>query len=175
MTTIVAGIPIPSSSPYFLAAVGLHVAASLTCVVAGAVAMLSKKRPGRHPMAGRAYYWSLAVVFVTAVGLSMARWAQDADLFFLAVLSFGLATFGREAIRRGWPGRFRPHIIGMGASYIVLLTAFYVDNGKNLPVWRDLPPLAYWTAPSLIGIPVMAWALLWHPLVRQPRPPSSKA
>ena len=27
----------------------------------------------------------------------------------------------------------------MGASYILLLTAFYVDNGKNLPLWRELP------------------------------------
>src|SRR5262249_39686800 len=25
------------------------------------------------------------------------------------------------------------HIIGMGASYIALLTAFYIDNGKTLP------------------------------------------
>ena len=30
------------------------------------------------------------------------------------------------------------HITGMGTSYVLLLTAFYVDNGKNLPLWRDL-------------------------------------
>jgi hypothetical protein len=32
----------------------------------------------------------------------------------------------------------------MGTSYIALLTAFYVDNGKNLPLWSHLPNLAYW-------------------------------
>ena len=161
--TIVAGIPIPSASPFFLVGVAIHVVAGLTCVVAGAVAMLSRKRPGRHPTAGRIYYWGLAVVFGTATALAMARWAEDVDLFVLAVLSFGLASFGREAMRRGWLGRYRPHIVGMGGSYIVLLTAFYVDNGKSLPLWKDLPELAYWTGPGLIGFPIMAWALLRYP------------
>src|SRR5262249_29623870 len=59
---VVLGIPIPSSSPFFLATVGVHVAAGLTCVIAGVVAMLSSKRVGRHPSAGTVYYWSLVVV-----------------------------------------------------------------------------------------------------------------
>jgi hypothetical protein len=40
------------------------------------------------------------------------------------------------------------HISGMGASYVLLLTAFYVDNGKNLPLWRELPQWAFWILPS---------------------------
>ena len=165
--TVIAGVAIASTSPLFLAGVAVHVAAGLTCVVAGAIAMLSKKAAGRHPTAGSVYYWALAVVFATAAGLAIARWTEDADLFLLACLAFALATFGREAMRRGWLGRYRPHIFGMGSSYIVLLTAFYVDNGKSLPVWRDLPTLAYWTVPAAIGLPIMAWALLRHPLVRR--------
>jgi hypothetical protein len=31
------------------------------------------------------------------------------------------------------------HVTAMGVSYIVLLTAFYVDNGPHLPLWRSLP------------------------------------
>ena len=54
----------------------------------------------------------------------------------------------------------------MGTSYIVLLTAFYVDNGPNLPLWRELPPLAFWILPSAVGIPIIIWALLRHPLIR---------
>ena len=54
----------------------------------------------------------------------------------------------------------------MGASYVLLLTAFYVDNGRSLPIWRDLPELAYWLLPGLVGAPFMAWALLRHPLAR---------
>ena len=47
----------------------------------------------------------------------------------------------------------------MGISYIAMLTAFYVDNGKNLPIWRDLPPVAYWLLPSAVGLPLIIWAL----------------
>jgi hypothetical protein len=49
---VVLGIPIPSSSPMFLSIVAVHVAAGLTCTVAGIVAMLAPKRSGRHPSAG---------------------------------------------------------------------------------------------------------------------------
>jgi hypothetical protein len=54
----------------------------------------------------------------------------------------------------------------MGSSYLLMLTAFYVDNGKNLPLWRDLPPIAYWTVPATVGVPMIIWALLRHPIVR---------
>ena len=47
----------------------------------------------------------------------------------------------------------------MGASYILLMTAFYVDNGKNLPLWRELPQIAFWLLPAAIGIPLIARAL----------------
>jgi peptidoglycan/LPS O-acetylase OafA/YrhL len=144
----------------------VHVILGLVCVICGALAMLSPKRTGRHPRFGSVYFWSLAGVFVTASALATARWAEDYQLFGLAVLSFALAVFGRQARRRQWAGWPRWHMTGMGLSYIVLLTAFYVDNGKNLPVWRDLPAITYWLAPSLMGLPILAWALLRHPLVR---------
>ncbi|HEX2815479.1 MAG TPA: hypothetical protein VHN39_03735 [Phenylobacterium sp.] len=164
--TVVAGLPIPSTSPVFLAVVAVHVAVALGCVIAGAVAMLSRKRTGRHPTFGTIYFWGLAVVFATAGALSALRWAEDRLLFALAVLALGAAWFGRTAMRRRWSGWPRLHIAGMGSSYILLLTAFYVDNGKNLPLWRDLPPIAYWLAPAAIGLPLMIYAMLRHPVVR---------
>jgi hypothetical protein len=59
----------------------------------------------------------------------------------------------------------------MGASYVLLLIAFYVDNGHSLPLWKELPPIAYWLLPAAIGIPLIVRALLWHPLARQPDMP----
>jgi lysylphosphatidylglycerol synthetase-like protein (DUF2156 family) len=165
--TVIAGLVIPSTSPVFLAGVGVHVAAGLTCVIAGAGAMLSNKRRGRHSTLGSVYYWALAVVVGTAVMLAAVRWTEDRVLATLAILAFATATFGRESLRRGWFGRYRPHIACMGASYIVLLTGFYVDNGKSLPIWKDLPAVAYWIAPSLLGAPVIVWALLRHRLARR--------
>jgi hypothetical protein len=52
------------------------------------------------------------------------------------------------------------HLVGMSASYILLLTAFYVDNGKHLPVWKSLPHLAYWLLPSAVGLPLVTRALI---------------
>ena len=165
--TVIAGLAVPSTSPLFLFGVAVHVAAGLTCVVSGAVAMLSPKGRGRHSTFGTIYFWGLAVVCATAAGLAAVRWAEDATLFALACLSFAAAFLGRTAMRRR--GAVRTHLAGMGSSYIVLLTAFYVDNGKQLPIWRDLPTLAYWTVPAAIGLPIMAWALLRHPLLRSQR------
>jgi hypothetical protein len=165
--TAVAGIPLPSDAPLFLALIALHITAGLTAVIAGAIAMLSHKRAGRHPQAGTAYYWCLAIVFFTMSALAFSRWSEDYHLFILGLLSLVAATIGRAATRKLWPSWPRIHMTGMGASYILMITAFYVDNGPNLPLWRELPPLSFWVLPTLIGAPILLNALLRHPLVRQ--------
>src|SRR5215831_10850736 len=72
-------------------------------------------------------------------------------------------------LRQLWRGWLRLHITGMAFSYILLLTAFYVDNGPHLPLWRSLPPLAHWLLPSLVGFPILGWVLRRHPLVLRTR------
>jgi hypothetical protein len=161
--TIIAGIPIPSTSPLFLSVVGSHVLAGLLCTIMGVVAMLSNKARGRHSNFGTVYYWGLMDVFVTATALAAARWKEDYHLFILGKLS--LAYLGRRALRQHWWNWLRLHLMGMGASYILPLTAFYVDNGKSLPLWRELPPLALWLLPSAVGVPIIVYALPCHPLV----------
>jgi len=165
-------IEAPSDSPVFLVVLAVHVVAGVTCVVTGIVAMLSRKRPGRHPRFGTVYYRGLSVVFTTAAVLSALRWAEDKHLFILGTLSFAAAALGRTALRRRWRGWIGLHISGMGLSYIVLLTAFYVDNGPNLPLWKDLPPIAYWLVPSAVGIPLIIRALLQHPLLQHSERPA---
>jgi peptidoglycan/LPS O-acetylase OafA/YrhL len=164
-TTSVAGIEIPSTSPIFLAIVGLHVVAGVACIVAGAVAMLSPKRHGRHPTFGTIYYGGLMAVFVSASTLAAMRWEEDYHLFILGALAFAAAALGRRTRRQRWHAWLQLHITGMGVSYILLLTAFYVDNGKNLPLWKELPPIAYWLLPTAVGVPLIVHALLRHPLV----------
>ena len=50
--------------------------------------------------------------------------------------------------------------------YVFMLIAFYVDNGKQLPIWKDLPSTTYWLLPLAIALPLIIRALLWHPVVR---------
>jgi hypothetical protein len=164
-TTVVLSIPIPSTDPIFLAIVAVHVLFGLATVAAGAVAMLSNKGRGRHSNWGTIYFWGLFGVFVTMSVLSSMRWAENYHLFILGALSFASAYFGRSAARRHWQQWPKFHLTGMGASYILMLTAFYVDNGKNLPLWRELPQIAFWLLPGAVGIPLILHALFRHPLV----------
>jgi hypothetical protein len=138
----------------------VHIAAGLMCVITGAAALLSRKQPGRHPGAGEVYYWALAVVFLTATGMAGMRWSQSAYLFVLGCVAFGFGTLGFSARKRRWPGWLTLHMVGMSVSYIVLLTAFYVDNGPKLPLWDRLPTFAFWIGPSAIGLPLLARALV---------------
>lgn len=160
----VAGIVIPTSDPKFLVILVIHVAAGLLCVVAGAIAMLSRKARGNHTRAGNLYYRSLMVLFATMSALAAMRWAQDYHLFILGFLSFSAAAAGRRFVKHRGPWRVRAHVIGMGTSYVLLLVAFYVDNGPNLPLWRSLPSVAYWGLPLLLGGPLVTRAVMWHPL-----------
>lgn len=116
-------------------------------------------------------YWAISVVFGTATALAAMRPAHDLYLFLLGALAFALATTGRQFRRhpaarawRRWPGH-GPHIMAMAGSYTILLTAFYVDNGKNLPLWDRLPSAAYWVLPAAAAAPLVARSLARH---RQP-------
>lgn len=161
--TVILGIVVPTTNPVFLAIVGVHVFFGLGCVLVGLAAMLATKGRGRHSTLGTIYFWLMCGVFLTMATLSFLRWSDDYVLFFLGLLAFALVTFGRLAVTCGLS--LRIHATSMASSYIVLLTAFYVDNGKNLPVWRDLPTIAFWLAPTLVGAPILLWVLAKHPLL----------
>lgn len=168
-TTIVFGVPVPSVDPVFLAVVRFHIVVGAACVAAGVIAMLSHKGRGRHSKFGTIYYWCLAVVVASATVLSMVRWAENYHLFFLGALSLMAATVARTALRQRWRNWVGLHITGMGMSYIVMLTAFYVDNGKHLPLWKELPQMAFWLLPVALGLPLIVRTLWNHPLVQGQR------
>jgi uncharacterized membrane protein len=150
-----------------LAVVRIHILLGINCVAAGVIAMLSSKGRGRHSTFGAIYYWCLVTVVATATSVSVVRLAESYHLFILGVLSLIAATVARTALRQRWRNWVRLHITGMGLSYILMLTAFYVDNGRNLPLWRELPQWAFWVLPALFGLPVVIYAIARHPLVRR--------
>jgi hypothetical protein len=153
------GIYVPSSAPVFLTFLAVHVTAAFIALVSGAWAGLARnKGRGRHTRLGDVYVSAICVVFATATGMAVMRWREDYRLFLIGAVAFGAALIGFLARRRHWPGD-TAHIIGMGGSYIAMLTAFYVDNGKQLPLWDRLPTAAYWLLPALIGAPLVYRAL----------------
>jgi hypothetical protein len=143
------------------AVIALHIAAGATAVIAGAWAMLSPKRPGRHPRRGRVYLLALAVVAGTATVLAIAR-PHTAHLLLLGGLAVIAAGVGLAARRIRWSGWLAYHITGMAGSYVFMLTAFYVDNGPRLPLWQLLPPITFWFLPAAVAVPLLVRALIRH-------------
>ncbi len=160
------GLPVPDEGALFDAALAVHIAAGLTCVLTGTLAATAPKRPGRHTLSGRVFFWSLAVVFASSTTMAGLRLVEDWHLLVIGTLAFGAGCLGYLAGRRRRPGWMRVHIPAMGGAYIALFTGFYVDNGPHLPVWDRLPGLAYWLLPSLVGVPLILRALARRRLLR---------
>lgn len=172
LATSIGGPDVPDAGPVFLTALGFHVAAGATSIVAGAAAALARKQAGRHPRAGTVYLYGVAAVFASATVMTSIRWRQDWHLFVIGAVTFTLAALGWWARRRHRHPWLVWHGTAMAGSYVALLTGFYVDNGPQLPVWDRLPHLTYWLLPAAIGIP-----LTWRALVRNGalsrRPPAA--
>jgi len=157
--TQVDGLPLV----FFLPLV-IHALAGLTSAVTGIVAFSAPKGPTRHHRWGTRYLWAYTVVFLTATILSVQRWSADAYLFVLAVLgySFALGGYSMRRFRHAPWLRYLlgdywviAHLVAMISSYVVLLTAFYVDNAHLFPGVNRLPTIVFWLAPSLIALPFL--------------------
>jgi hypothetical protein len=48
----------------------------------------------------------------------------------------------------------------MGTGYVVMITAFYVDNGPHLPLLDRLPRPMFWLLPAAIGAPIIMRAII---------------
>jgi uncharacterized membrane protein len=160
------GIHVPSTDKTFLAFVVIHILIALVCVTSGLVAMLSDKNSKRHRDYGTIYFWAMLAAFLTIIILSVMRWPHNIHLLSIGTLSVIFSYAGRRMAASKRSNWTRLHTICMGASYILLLTGFYIDNGKNLPFWRLFPQWFFWIFPAMIGIPIILYVLKMHPLNR---------
>lgn len=137
----------------------VHVGCGAVAVACGAAAMLTRKGSRRHRRFGRLYLAALTGLGLTAPVLAAVDWAYRWHLAVLGALALGAAAAGFAAVRLARPARLAVHITGMSTAYLVMLTAFYVDNGPRLPLWNRLPVLALWLIPAAVGAPVLIRAL----------------
>ncbi|WP_218595102.1 DUF2306 domain-containing protein [Pseudonocardia oceani] len=152
--------------------IAVHVGCGVVAVVCGPAAMLSRKGSRRHRGFGRIYLGALVGLGLTAPVLAAVDWAHRWHLAALGGLALGAAVVGAAALRLLRPIRLAVHMTGMGSAYVVMLTAFYVDNGPRLPLWDQLPPVAFWVLPAAVGTPVLLGALHRHRAVRPPARPT---
>jgi len=123
-TTNIGSFTIPSSDPLFLGIVAIHVLLGIAAIVAGLVAMLSVKAPGRHPRAGTWYFWLLASLFATTTALSVMRWAHAYHLFIIGAFALAAAiSMSRFSGRNHFLGDvFAGSAIGFGIGRYVYAT-----------------------------------------------------
>jgi uncharacterized protein (DUF2141 family)/uncharacterized membrane protein len=76
----------------------LHIAGGTSALVAGAVAMIARKGGRNHGIAGIIYFWSMAAVCSSAVGMCILHPQQF--LFYVAIFSFYLTFSGRRIAAR---------------------------------------------------------------------------
>jgi hypothetical protein len=127
-----------------------------------------KKGRGRHSTLGTTYFWRLLALASSATLLSAMRWVENYHLFALGVSSFASAWLGRSALRQRWPLWARLHIAGMGLSYVLMVVAFYVDNGKTIAVLEGAASFHVLAATSTVRRSAHRLWLLRHPLAQQP-------
>jgi hypothetical protein len=129
--------------------------------------MLAQKTTKQHRTRGKVYYWSMLSAFVTVVILSVMRWPHNIHLLSIGSLATAFTYYGQKLSKSKPKNWTRLHTICMGMSYVLLLTGFYVDNGKNLPFWKMFPQWFFWVFPSLVGVPIIIKVLMQHPLNRK--------
>src|SRR5262245_62105263 len=158
-TTVVLGIPIPSTNPIFLAIIGVHVLFGLAAVITGGAAMLSKKGRGRHSNFGTIYFWCLFVVFVYERSVRHALGRELSLVRSRATFVRGCAFWAHCCAATLPPMAQAPsHWHGR----VVYFYAYCVLRGQRqepATLWRELPQIAFWFLPSAIGLPLILYAL----------------
>lgn len=161
------GIPVPSGDPVFIGFVVIHILISSIAVFSGLLAMFANKLKQSHQISGNVYFWSMIGSFVTVITLSVMRWPHNIHLLSIGTLAVIFTITGRQLAKSKRTNWTRLHTVCMGMSYLLLLTGFYVDNGKNLPLWKLLPQWMFYIIPSLVGIPIIIKEYFTHPLNRR--------
>ena len=75
----------------------IHILAGAISLIGAAFAVVSSKGKKAHILAGRTYFWGMAVIFLTAIPMSIA--SSNVFLFLIAIFSFYLAYAGMKFAR----------------------------------------------------------------------------
>ena len=120
-----------------------HIIAGSISLIAAVLAVLSSKGKKLHILSGRTYFWGMAIIFLTAIPMSIIN--ANIFLFLVAIFSFYLAYAGMRFARnrKGIANFFDWVAIGLmvlsGVIMFFLGTNYFINNNS----WRDF---ANWLA-----------------------------
>ncbi|MBL42405.1 MAG: hypothetical protein CMM49_07095 [Rhodospirillaceae bacterium] len=75
----------------------IHIIAGTIALFCAAMSVLSEKGKKVHVLSGRAYFWGMATIFLTAIPMSII--SSNIFLFLIAIFSFYLAFAGMRFAR----------------------------------------------------------------------------
>ena len=113
----------------------IHILAGSISLIAAGFAVLSSKGKKAHILAGRTYFWGMAVIFLTAIPMSIA--SSNVFLFLIAIFSFYLAYAGMRFARNrtGTANFFDWVAIGLmvlsGVIMLFLATKYFMDSNSQ--------------------------------------------
>ena len=139
----------------------IHAASATLALVLGGLLLARNKRLPFHTRYGAAYHWTMLVVALSALAISLLK-GRAVMFTYLAPPSYALAWMGYMSGTRRWSGWLRWHITGQTASYVALLTGLAIQV-----VPRMIPPeftsahrqLVLWSlllGPALLASPFIA-------------------
>jgi hypothetical protein len=113
----------------------IHILAGSVALVSAALALSSEKGKKFHILIGKAYFWSMAIIFLTALPLSIIT--SNVFLFLITIFSFYLAFSGMRFAknRKGVPTRIDLIAVNFmllsGVGMWILAIIFFIDNNSQ--------------------------------------------
>ena len=110
----------------------IHILAGSIALVSAALALSTEKGKKFHVLIGKAYFWSMVIIFLTALPMSIIT--GNVFLFLIAIFSFYLAFSGMRFAknRTGVPTRVDLIAVNFmflsGVGMWILAIIFFIDN-----------------------------------------------
>ena len=110
----------------------IHILAGSVALLCAASALLTEKGKKFHVLIGKAYFWSMVIIFLTAIPMSIIT--GNVFLFLVAIFSFYLAFSGMRFAknRTGVPTRVDLIAVNFmflsGVGMWILAIIFFIDN-----------------------------------------------
>ena len=112
-----------------------HIFAGCTSLIATVFAVVSSKGKQAHILAGRTYFWGMAVIFLTAIPMSIS--SSNVFSFLIAIFSFYLAYAGMRFARNrtGTANLFDWVAVGLmvfsGLAMWFLALVYFMNNNSQ--------------------------------------------
>ena len=113
----------------------IHILAGSVALLSAASALLTEKGKKFHVLIGKAYFWSMVIIFLTALPMSIIT--GNVFLFLIAIFSFYLAFSGMRFAknRTGVPTRVDLIAVNFmflsGVGMWILAIIYFIDNDSQ--------------------------------------------